>query len=109
MRFRGRLEQGASFDSLLLQATLADTTVVPLLTWQETHGGEMVEVTLELALPPFSGEVPIDLIFSHFTITAGGVEGGFAQVDDVEIRCGPGIFSDGFESGLTTHWSGEAP
>ena len=42
-------------------------------------------------------------------MTAGGIEGGYAQIDDYEVRCGPGLFADDFESGLSTHWSLTAP
>jgi hypothetical protein len=40
---------------------------------------------------------------------AGALDGGFAQVDDVELLCGPILFADGFDSGLTTHWSATVP
>ena len=52
---------------------------------------------------------PVEFWFTHSTFSDGGVEGGYAQVDDVELTCGPRIFADGFESGLTTHWSADSP
>ena len=109
LRFRGRLEQGAAFDSLLVQSRLRSGTIVSALTWQASHAAEAVEVTLDLSQPPYLGDPPVDLLFTHYTITAGGVEGGYAQVDDVELRCGPALFADGFESGLATHWSAQSP
>ena len=58
---------------------------------------------------PVAGSPPVELRFTHSTFSAGGTEGGYAQIDEVELLCGPGIFTDGFESGLTTHWSADLP
>jgi hypothetical protein len=63
-----------------------------------------------LALPlALGGNPPVELWFTHLTFSAGGLEGGFAQIDDVELLCGPILFADGFESGLATHWTGQSP
>ena len=56
-----------------------------------------------------AGSPPVELWFIHSTFAAGGLEGGYAQIDDVELLCGPILFADDFESGLTTHWSATAP
>ncbi len=63
-------------------------------------------VVLPLSL---GGSPVVELWFTHSAHSAGGVEGGYAQIDDVELTCGPILFADGFESGLTTHWSADLP
>lgn len=63
-----------------------------------------------LLLPlPLGGSPPVEVVFTHSAFSTGGLEGGFAQVDDVELLCGPILFADGFESRLTTHWSATIP
>ncbi len=75
-----------------------------LLFWQ----GQDQSATVVLPIT-MGGSPPVELQFLHSTDFAGGQEGGFAQIDDVELLCGPVLFADGFESGLTTHWSATAP
>ncbi len=75
-----------------------------LLFWNGQSQGGTVTLPLSLA-----GSPPVELLFNHSTDFAGGQEGGFAQIDDVELLCGPILFADGFESGLTTHWSATVP
>lgn len=62
--------------------------------------GYLIETPL-----PSQGTLPVNVIFGHGTSVGGGLDGGFAQLDDVELSCGPLLFADGFDSGLTTHWS----
>lgn len=62
-----------------------------------------------LPLSPGGGAAVVEFWFTHSAFSAGGIEGGFAQVDDVEVLCGPTLFADGFESGLTTHWGADGP
>lgn len=58
---------------------------------------------------PLAGSLPVTLWFEHATGQAGGLEGGHAQFDDIELVCGPVLFADGFDSGWTTHWSADVP
>ena len=44
---------------------------------------------------------------SEITAKLGG--GDTAQFDDLELLCSPSLFSDDFESGLTTHWCATVP
>jgi len=44
----------------------------------------------------------------RYSVQEGGAGFG-AQVDEVRIACAPQLFSDNFESGLTTHWSATVP
>jgi hypothetical protein len=78
----------------------------PLLSWTTTHGnpgGELVNVDLS----GFANEPRIQLRW-RYSVNKG--DAGFgAQVDQVRLRCSPYLFSDAFESGLTTHWSAESP
>ena len=81
-----------------------DATTENAFFWQ----GQDQSATVVLPLT-MGGSPPVELWFIHSTFAAGGIEGGFAQVDEVELFCGPVLFADGFESGLTTHWSATAP
>ncbi len=109
VRFLASLEQGAPSDTLVAAAILEDLSTQSLLGWQANHAGQPVEFQLDLLSPPYLGNLPVKLGFGHITTTLGGVEGGYAQIDDVELLCGPTLFADGFESGLTTHWSSDLP
>ena len=109
VRFRASLVQGTpGVDFLAVTAKLEDSSFDEVFFWQEGHPGEEAEFQLDLESPPYLGNPPVELYFDHFT-SAGGEEGGYAQVDDVELLCGPALFTDGFESGLSTHWSATAP
>ncbi len=79
------------------------------LTWQQPHTLETVSVALALDQVPYIPNFEPDRISWYHGTLAGGIEGGYAQIDDLEILCGPGLFADDFESGLTTHWSATAP
>jgi hypothetical protein len=110
VRLLGNFQLGASGDLLAFGSRYEFIPFFSMLLWQTSHGdpgGPGTPVTLELSL--FTGNYPRELIFWHYTASAGGTEGGFAQVDDVELLCGPILFADGFESGLVTHWSASAP
>jgi len=109
VRFLASLAQGAPFDALVATTLEQDLTYNNLFFWQADHAGQPVALQMDLASPPYLGNPPLELLFAHITSTAGGVEGGYAQIDDVELTCGPVLFADGFESGLTTHWSASAP
>lgn len=86
-------------------ASFRDTPI----TWQETHVLETVTLPLALDQPPYTPNFRPDRISWYHSTFTGGVEGGYAQIDDYELTCGPGLFADDFESGLTTHWSSTAP
>lgn len=97
-------EQVNAGSALTLEATTDGITWVPLLTWATSHasaGGEAVNVDLS----GYSGSPRLRLRW-RFSI-ADGFAG--AQVDEVRVDCAPFLFADGFETGLTTHWSAEAP
>jgi len=95
---------GGQFEYLDLELRRQDGTGNSELYWvgQDQSGS----VVLPLSL---GGSPVVELWFTHSAFSAGGVEGGYAQIDDVELLCGPVLFADGFESGLTTHWSADAP
>jgi hypothetical protein len=109
VRFLANLQQMQAADAFGVLRRLQSLTLGSLLLWQEQHLAEQVEVTMDLNSPPYLGNPPIELIFGHYTSSAGTQEGGYAQVDDVELLCGPVLFSDAFESGLTTHWTADSP
>jgi hypothetical protein len=75
-----------------------------LLEWSQAQSATVV-----LPLSLYFGNPLVELLFLHSTQSGGGVEGGYAQIDDVELLCGPVLFADGFQSGLTTHWSATTP
>jgi hypothetical protein len=104
MRLRALLEPGVGGAELRLGAFLHDASTSFPVVWYEAHASE----ALEIDLPMSPGNLPTDLYFWHLT-ESGGQEGGFAEVDDVELLCGPVLFADGFDSGLTTHWSSTTP
>ncbi len=110
VRLLGNFQLGAAGDLLAFGARYEFIPFFSMLLWQTSHGdpgGPGTPVTLELSL--FTGNYPRELIFWNSTASAGGTEGGFAQVDDVELLCGPTLFADGFESGLVTHWNVSVP
>lgn len=79
------------------------------LVWEESHGdpdGPGEAVALDLA--SLLGEADAAVRFSTGS-SLGGILGGFAQVDAVELRCSPDLFHDNFETGLTTRWSATSP
>ena len=104
MRLLASFEAGVDGASLHFGVVRQDTTLVFPLTWSASHGGEPVEVDLPMAI----GNLPSELAFYHLT-DSSGIPGGYAQVDDVELLCGPILFADDFESGLSTHWNATVP
>ena len=95
---------GGALDYLALCFLLEDgDSSCPVDWW-----GQNQAATWDLPLP-LGGSLPIELWFEHATLQAGGLEGGYAQFDDIELVCGPVLFADGFDSGWTTHWSAEVP
>lgn len=110
VRLRANFQSGAAADYLAFGARYEQIPFFSQLLWQASHGdpgGPGVE--LELALSLFTNNLPLELVLWHHTTVAGSLDGGFAQVDDVELLCGPILFADGFDSGLTTHWSATVP
>lgn len=108
VRFLGTLVQGDPFDLFSIRISSGGSAIATPLLWQESRGPEIAAVNLNLLQEPYLSSPPDGLSFYQATLAAG-VEGGFAQADNVELVCGPGLFSDGFESGLTTHWSAALP
>ena len=104
VRFLGTLVQGDPFDLFSVRISSGGSAIATPLLWQESRGPESATVSLDLGQEPYLSSPPDAFSFYQATL-AGGVEGGFAQADDVELVCGPVLFSDGFESGLATHWS----
>ena len=104
VRVRASLSVGAAHEYLDIGIRRLDTSGNSLLFWLDENRNETVELWI-----PVAGSPPVELWFTPSTFSAGGSAGGYAQIDDVELLCGPRIFSDGFESGLTTHWSADAP
>ena len=110
VRLRANFQSGASGDFLAFGARYEQISFFSMLLWQTSHGapggpGSAVELDLSL----FTNNLPLELSFWHHTTTAGTSDGGFAQIDDVELLCGPILFADGFESGLATHWTATLP
>lgn len=103
LRYRAAYsEQVSSGSSLALQATTDGTTWAPLLTWSSSHAtGEAVTVDLT----PYAGAPRLRLRW-RLSVATGLAA---AQVDEVRVECGPELFRDTFESGLTTHWSATVP
>lgn len=108
VRFLATLTAGAQLDRLEVAAVLENQTTHPLMTWSGNQA-HLVELDLNLLAPPYAGSPPIELLIRHRTSSAGGQTGGYAQVDDLELTCGPLLFADDFESGLSTHWSATQP
>jgi hypothetical protein len=107
LAYRGAYAEAPSNPSsqLVLEVTTDGATWAPLLSWtsnQGTSGGKAV--TLDLAA--YAGLPRVQLRW-RFAAAAGVLAG--AQIDEVRLVCGPFLFSDGFETGLTTHWSAESP
>lgn len=109
LHFKASFAQGAASDGLVATTREQDLTYNNLLAWVENHPGEPVGLAIDLLSPPYLGNPPVELLIGQITFTAGGVQGGYAEIDDFELTCGPVLFSDGFESGLTTHWSTDVP
>ncbi|MEO8275630.1 MAG: hypothetical protein ABI639_05380 [Thermoanaerobaculia bacterium] len=110
VRLLANFQVGGLHDYFSIYQRNADTSGDSFIFWLDTsHGGasgpgEALEFQLLFGASP-----PVELDFYHSTFSYGGQEGGFAQVDDVELLCGPTLFADGFDSGLSTHWSATAP
>ncbi len=104
VRARASLTVGGPAEYLDIGIRRLDNSGNSLLFWLDENRNETVDLWI-----PVAGSPPVELWFTHSTFSAGGVEGGYAQIDDVELLCGPRIFADGFESGLTTHWSADVP
>ena len=92
------------YEYLSVDLLRQDGTGDSVLFWLGQDQSGTVELPLSVG-----GSPPVELWFTHSAFLAGGTEGGFAQIDDVELLCGPILFTDGFESGLTTHWSATLP
>lgn len=109
IRYLATLVQGEpdTFLSLLVWsgAAFRDNPI----TWQDPYSLEPVAIHLALDQGPYIPNFQPDRISWYHGTLAGGIEGGYAQIDDYEVRCGPGLFADDFESGLSTHWSLTAP
>ena len=104
VRARAVLQVAAPHEYLDVGIRRLDTSGNSLLFWLDENRNETVALWI-----PVAGSPPVEFWFTHSTFSGGGSEGGYAQIDDVELICGPRIFSDGFESGLTTHWSADSP
>lgn len=102
VRARASLTVGGPAEYLDVGIRRLDTSGNSLLFWFEENRNETIDLSI-----PVAGSPPVELWFTHSTFSAGGVEGGYSQLDDVELLCGPRLFGDGFESGLTTHWSAD--
>jgi hypothetical protein len=103
LRLRALFEVGPVSDRLSVWTTRPNDYPDNLLAWSQAQSATVV-------LPlTHSGSPLVELLFLHSTQSGGGVEGGHAQIDDVELLCGPVLFADGFQSGLTTHWSATTP
>jgi hypothetical protein len=98
LRLRAALDVDQASEFLDISAKRQDGSVSNLLFWT-VDGSGPAEWVLSLESPV------VEIWLSHSTATGGGTEGGYAQVDDVDLRCGPILFADDFESGLSTHWS----
>lgn len=109
LSFLGTLVQGDPGDNFGLITWNATVGITDNpLTWQANHGPEIASATLDLTQGTHFNFPPNRISFYQATIVAG-IEGGYAQADVVELRCGPVLFADGFESGLTTHWRATLP
>jgi hypothetical protein len=104
VRARAVLQVADLHEYLDISVRRLDTSGNSLLFWLDQSQNASVDLWI-----PVAGSPPVELWFVHSTFSAGGAEGGYAQIDDVELVCGPAVFGDGFESGLTTHWSADAP
>ncbi len=104
VRARALLWPGGPVEYLEIGIRRQDASGNSLLFWLDENRNETVDLWI-----PVAGSPPVELWFTHSTFSAGGTEGGYAQIDEVELRCGPHLFADGFESGLTTHWSADVP
>ena len=104
VRARAVLQVAEPHEYLDIGIRRLDTSGNSLLFWLDENRNETVDLWI-----PVAGSPPVEFWFTHSTFSGGGSEGGYAQIDDVELICGPRIFSDGFESGLKTHWSADLP
>ena len=95
-----------SSNRLDLEARTASSGWTPLLSWTTTHGQSGGEaVTIDLS--SYAAEPRVQLRW-RYSVPQG--DAGFgAQVDRIRLTCAPHLFSDNFESRLTTHWSATAP
>jgi hypothetical protein len=103
----GYTEATSSPGHLVLEITADGTTWAPVLDWTSSHGGvsgEAVSIDLLAHVTPGQPRVRLRWRFAGSNNVPAA-----AEIDDVRLTCGPFLFADGFESGLTTHWSAEAP
>lgn len=110
VRLLANFQSGAAGDYLAFGSGYESIPFFSMLLWQSSQGapgGPGIAVQLDLSL--FTNNLPRELVLWHHTDTAGTQDGGFAQVDDLELVCGPILFADGFESGLATHWTATVP
>ncbi len=100
-------EIGAPNDTLAFGFEFADGSTTTTLTydfsWPPPGGATGTVVPLP------AGNPPVAMLFTHHTATGGGVEWGYANIDNVRLVCNPLLFTDDFESGLTTHWTTTSP
>lgn len=96
----------ASSNRLDLEARTESSGWTPLLSWTSTHGQSGGEaVTIDLA--SYAAEPRVQLRWRYSVLQ--GDNGFGAQIDQIRLACSPYLFSDSFESRLTTHWSATAP
>ena len=114
LRMLTNFQEGDVDDQFVAVAYREDGIGIVLFHWMQSHGspsgpGETLIASIPIQDPIFVGNPPRGVRFHHDTFFAGGQEGGFVQIDELGLRCGPRLFADGFESRLTTHWSADAP
>jgi len=105
--FQFAFVQGDPADRLSFGYEYADGSTSTTLSFDFSWPPPGGATGANIPIPP--GNLPVAAWFAHSTQSAGGVEGGFADLDDVRVICNPFLFADYFESGLTTHWSSETP
>jgi len=77
------------------------------LHWSTSQGSFGSGIDVDVDLASWAGTTdPIRVRFVLHDTAVLGVD--YVQLDDLALVCGPAIFSDGFESGLTTHWSADS-
>ena len=113
LRMLTNFQEGDVDDQFSALVYREDLIALLLVHWTQSHGspsgpGEAMVVPIPVLDSFFVGNPPRGIRFHHSTFLAGGQEGGFAQIDELELRCGPRLFADGFETRLTTHWSADA-
>lgn len=92
-----------SSDSLEIELRRLNGTTHTELSWI----GLDQSGNLDLPLSPAGASPAVELGFTHST-SAGGLEGGFAQIDDVALLCAL-VHADSFESGDTSAWADGTP